>query len=226
MSGQIVVINPNSDSGITGRIDASLGPLRFQDGPEIVCRTLDEGPIAIESETDSASVVIPLCDLIRREDNEAVAFVIACFSDPGLGAARETTRHPVFGIAESGLTTALNLGLRFGLIHNFDADIAPARRYVRSIGVESRLAGERALNVGVSELADEANVRGPMLNAARELKEVEGADVLVFGCAGMTQYRAPLEAALDLPVVDPTQVAAGLALTAARFEYRHAGAGR
>ena len=222
MPGKIVVINPNCDTGITERTDASLAPLRFDDGPEIVCRTLAQGPIAIESEYDGASVVLPLCELIRREDNEAGAFVIACFSDPGLGAARETTSRPVFGVAEAGLTTALNLGQRFGLIHNFNADIAPARRYARTVGVESRLAGERALNVGVTELADEDSVRGPMLDAARELKEQDGADVLVFGCAGMTSYRAALEEALHIPVVDPTLAATGLALTAVCFGYRHA----
>ena len=222
MPGKIVVINPNSDVGITSRTDESLQPLRFDGGPEIVCRTLAEGPIAIESEHDAASVVLPLCELIRREDNAAAAFVIACFSDPGLGAARESTARPVFGIAEAGLTTALNLGLRFGLLHNFSADIANGRRYVRAVGVESRLAGDRALDIGVSELADEARVRGPMLEAARELKECEGADVLVLGCAGMTPYRAPLEHALHIPVVDPTLVATGLALTAACFGYRHA----
>ena len=39
-----------------------------------------------------------------------------------------------------------------------------------------------------------------------------GADVIVLGCAGMARYRAPLEAHLGCPVIDPSQAAAGMAL--------------
>ena len=222
MEGHIVVINPNSNPDITERIDESLAPLRFADGPQIICRTLDGAPLAIESEADSAAVVAPLCELIRREDNTAAAFVVACFSDPGLYAAREVTNRPVFGIAQAGLTVALNLGERIGLIHNFDSDLAAPKRYTRGIGIEARIAGDRGLNVGVTELSDEDKVAGLMMQAGRALKHDEQADVLVFGCAGMTRYRAALESELDIPVIDPTLVATGLAFTAARFDYHHA----
>jgi Asp/Glu/hydantoin racemase len=47
-----------------------------------------------------------------------------------------------------------------------------------------------------------------------------GADVLVMGCAGMARYRGPLEQALGVPVVDPSQAATGMALTALRLGYR------
>ena len=53
--------------------------------------------------------------------------------------------------------------------------------------------------------------------SARELRDHHGADVLVLGCAGMAQYRAELEAALDLPVVDPTQAAVTMAIGAVRL---------
>ena len=225
MDGPIVVINPNSNADITQRLDESLAPLRFADGPKIICHTLHGAPLAIESENDAAAVVAPLCDLIRREDNTASAFVVACFSDPGLYAAREITRRPVFGIAQSALTVALNLGERVGLIHNFDSDLAGSKRYARGLGIESRIVGDRGLNVGVTELSDESKVSGRMMKAGRALKNEEGADVLVFGCAGMTRYRQALESELDVPVIDPTLVATGLALTAARFNYRHAGHG-
>ena len=40
------------------------------------------------------------------------------------------------------------------------------------------------------------------------------ADVLVLGCAGMARYRARLEAALGVPVIDPTQAAVAMAIAA------------
>jgi Asp/Glu/hydantoin racemase len=74
----------------------------------------------------------------------------------------------------------------------------------------------------VGELADEAVTLGRMTEVGRRLRDENGADVLVMGCAGMARYRAGLEADLGLPVVDPTQAAVGMALTAVRLGYRSA----
>ncbi len=106
MSERILVINPNSTVAVTEDIDRALAPLRFQGGPGIECLTLAEGPPAIETQRHGESVVLPLCRLIEGHDNRASAFVIACFSDPGVAEAREATAKPVFGIAESGLMGA------------------------------------------------------------------------------------------------------------------------
>jgi allantoin racemase len=37
---------------------------------------------------------------------------------------------------------------------------------------------------------------------------------VILGCAGMSRYRRRLEAMLDRPVIDPTQAAVGLAVSA------------
>jgi allantoin racemase len=51
----------------------------------------------------------------------------------------------------------------------------------------------------------------------RELKERDGADAIFMGCAGMARHRRPLEQALDIPVIDPTQAAVTMALGAVRL---------
>ena len=140
MGERIVVVNPNSTEAVTHGIDEAMAPLRFADGPAIDCLTLAEGPPGIESQRHVDGVVGPLCELIRREDNRADAFVIACFSDPGLHSARESTRSPVFGISECALTTALTLGDRFAIIAILPASLARHRRYIRQLGLEGRFA--------------------------------------------------------------------------------------
>src|SRR6202161_926034 len=98
---RILVINPNSNRLVTqGREDA-LKPLGFEGGPEIVCETLADGPYGIESEADADSVAMPLRRRIES-DNRSAAFVIACYSDPGLHLCREGTDPPVVGSAQSG----------------------------------------------------------------------------------------------------------------------------
>jgi allantoin racemase len=220
MAARILVVNPNSTEAVTRGIDAALQPLRFRDGPELECATLKEGPPGIQTQRDVESVVLPLCNLIGREDNRADAFVIACFSDPGLHAARETTKKPVFGIMESGLTTALNLGAAVGVIAILEGSIARHQRAYRAMGLGGRIAGERAVDIPVVELADEARTYGRMSEVGRLLRDENGADVLVMGCAGMARYRERLQDALGIPVVDPSQAAAAQAIAAVSLGYR------
>ena len=224
MPERIVVINPNSSIDVTAGIDAAMAPLRFADGPTIDCLTLVEGPPGIETQRHVDGVVGPLCNMIQREDNGADAFVVACFSDPGLHSARETTARPVMGISECAITTALTLGERFGIMAILPASVARHKRYIRQMGLEGRLAGDRPIGVGVTGLnADgaEDEVEGRMTAVGRQLIEDDGADVLIMGCAGMARYRRRLEDTLGVPVLDPSQAAVAQAIAAVRLGYRN-----
>ena len=220
MADRVIVINPNSTTAVTDDIDTALDELRADANAEFECLTLGDGPPGIETQRHVDSVVMPLCRLTESCDNRASAFVIACFSDPGLQAARETTRKPVLGIAESGLLTALTLGDRVGVIAILAGSIPRHSRFIRAMGIEGRIAGELPVGLGVTELADEDVTYTRMTDVGKRLAEEKGADVLVMGCAGMARYRTRLEDALGLPVIDPTQAAAGMAITASRLGYR------
>ena len=220
MGNRIIVINPNSSTDVTQGIDRALDDFRGDRNDEIDCLTLAEGPPGIETQRHVDGVVMPLCRLVESQDNRASAFVIACFSDPGLHAVRETTAKPVFGIAECGLLTALTLGDQIGVIAILPGSISRHARFMRALGIGGRVAGELAIGLGVTQLSDEAITLDRMTETGRRLRDEKGADVLVMGCAGMARYRARLEETLDLPVVDPTQAAVGMAITATRLGYR------
>jgi allantoin racemase len=215
MAERIVVINPNCTGAVTAAIAAALQPWRMAGGPAIECVTLAEGPPGIETQAHVEQVVRPICRLVRARD-DAAAFVIACFSDPGLHAAREATARPVLGIAECGLLTALTRGERFGILAILQSSLARHRRYVRQLGLHARFAGELPLGLGVVELSDEARAFERMAAVGARLRDGHGADVLVLGCAGMAQYRGALAADLGMPVVDPTQAAVTMAIGAVR----------
>jgi Asp/Glu/hydantoin racemase len=154
---------------------------------------------------------------VIREHEAAAAFVIACFSDPGLFSAREATRKPVLGIAECGILTALTLGHRFGVISILARSVPRHLRYIAAMGVHQRLAGDLPIGLGVAELADEHTTLGRMIDVARRLRDHHGADALVMGCAGMARYRGDLEEAAGIPVVDPTQAAVTMAIGRVRL---------
>lgn len=212
MSGAIYVINPNSTVAVTAGIDRACEPLRMAGGPKIECLTLAEGPPGIQTQRDVDGVVAPLLRLIGELESRAAAFVIACFSDPGLHSARETTERPVLGIMESGILTALTLGQRFGVIAILPGSIPRHLRAIGAMALADRLAGERAVGLNVVELADEAKTLDRMIAVATELRDRDGANAVVMGCAGMAQYRDRVERAVGIPVVEPTQAAVAMAI--------------
>jgi Asp/Glu/hydantoin racemase len=198
-------------------MDAALDPLRSPGGPEIKSVTLPEGPPGIQSQRDVDFVVPHLCRRIAAE-NQADAFVIACFSDPGLHAARETTDRPVLGIAECGILTAMTLGSKFGVIAILQKSIPRHLRYMGAMGVMDRCAGELPVDLPVLELADEKKTFGRMVTVGKKLRE-QGADAVVMGCAGMARYRDGLQQELGVPVVEPTQAAVSMAIGRVRVNW-------
>lgn len=210
----IIVINPNSTQAVTDGIDEAVEPLRMHGGPAIECLTLDEGPPGIETQEHVDAVVAPLCNLIVEREPSSSAFVIACYSDPGLQQARASISKPVFGIAESAMLVALTRGARFGVISILEGSIPRHQKYVCKLGLEYRLAGDRAIGLGVTELADQDRTFGRLVWVGSLLRDEDGAEVLIMGCAGMARYRDRLEDAVGLPVIDPTQAAVTLAIGA------------
>ena len=210
----VVVLNPNSTQAVTEALSASLEPMRLPGGPAIECATLAGTPPGIETDADVAAVVEPVCDFFRARQAGASAFVIACFSDPGIESARRAAGRPVFGMGESGYLTALTRGERFGVISVLPAAVARHRRHIERMGIASRLAADLPIGLGVVELEDEARALRRMCEAGAVLRDEHRADVLVLGCAGMARQRRPLEEALGLPVVEPVQAAVTLALGA------------
>lgn len=217
MAERILIINPNSSEFVTRGIDDALEPLRMAGGPLLEAVTLKEGPPGIETQRHVDAVILPLARMIAERERECAAFVIACYSDPGLHTARETTAKPVLGISECGVLTALTLGQRFGVIAILKKSIPRHLRYLGAMGVTGRLAAELAVGLSVAELADEKRTFSRMREVGIALRDAHGADVVVMGCAGMARYRAPLEQALGIPVVEPTQAATAMAIGRVRL---------
>lgn len=212
MRKRILVINPNSNPAVTKGLEDAVSLLAFAGGPSIACTSLAEGPFGIESQAHIEQVTMPLRRAVEA-DNESAAFVIACYSDPGLHVCREGTSRPVFGIAECAVLTALARADRFGVIAISSKSIRRHYRYMRQMGLLDRLTGERALDITVAESASGEKTLDRMIETGRALKG-DGADAIIMGCAGMARHRKPLEDTLGVPVIDPTQAAVAMAIGA------------
>lgn len=212
---RILIINPNCSLDCSAGIDAAVAPFRLPAGPAIDVATLADGPSAIYSWRDWHAVVDPLCR--RIEDDPADIYVVACASDPGIEAARATTDRPVLGVFRSAVATASARAERFGVIAIVDASKGRHMTALRAMGLESRLAEEVALNVTMQTLLDPAAARARLVAAGQELV-AKGAQTVILGCTGMAHHREAVEAAIGVPVIEPCQAAAaiavGMALTA------------
>jgi allantoin racemase len=216
---RILVINPNSTEECTRGIDEACAPLRMQGGPGIDCLTLKEGPPGVETQQHVDGVVAPMLKLIREKEKDYAAFVVACYSDPGLHSLREATKKPVLGISECAILTALTLGQKFGVIAILKQSIPRHLRYVGALGVSDRMAGELPIGLPVVELSDEKKTFGRMVEAGRALRDTHAANVVIMGCAGMARYRKPLQDDIGIPVVEPTQAAVTMAIGRVRLNW-------
>ncbi len=209
----IILINPNSTQAVTDGMDRALMALRHRGGPPIRCLTLAEGPPGIETDRHVTDVIGPLLRLVERLNAQALAFIDACFSDPGLAELRQASDKPVFGIAETTYRRAAALGGRIGVLSIQESSLARHRRYLEALGLSKHLAGDRPVGLGVTALGEDApRTLARLIEVGCRLRDDDGAASIVLGCTGMTPYRDALEAELGLPVLDPVLTTANAAL--------------
>lgn len=212
MFGRVIVVNPNRTERISAQVDDAVRDLAEGLGIEVEVITSPGGPPAIESDADVAASVEPMIEIAAG--HQADAYVVACFSDPGIGEMREKLDAPVFGIAESAVLAAMSRGRSVGVISAVEEAIPRHDRYWDRIGVATRVVGDVATGRGVLDLESEEAYED-VLDAGEQLADA-GADVLVLGCTGLTHLRARLQDDLGLPVVEPCQAAVTFAAAALR----------
>jgi allantoin racemase len=210
MTPRILVINPNSNESVTRGMDKALQSCRAKYQFDIICRTLADGPFGIETDDDIAYVMPLVVDEIRGND-AADAFIIACYSDPGLEESRAIALHPVFGIQESAVSLSATYGRRFGVLALGRESIQRHIAYVRQLGFQEFHAGERPLDVSVDEAANDPAVLQKIIEVGRQLIEEDGAETLILGCAGLAGHRKAAQLELGVPIIDPVEAAVTMA---------------
>ena len=203
----ITVINPNTSWDMTGAIEWSA---RAVAGPETEIRAVCPamGPASIESHYDEA-LAVPglLAEIAAGEDLGSDGYVIACFGDPGLDAARELAAGPVVGIAEAAMHAASFLGRGFSVVTTLARTRGRAWDLADRYGMRRFCLGVHACDIPVLELDSDPAAVKTVTEACRTALEIDGSDAIVLGCAGMSALCAEIGAELGVPVVDGVQAA-------------------
>lgn len=205
---RIRVVNPNTTQSMTSTIVAAAKAAAAP-GTEIVGATATTGPVSIEGHYDEAVAAVGLLQDLRTADAEGCdGFVIACFGDPGLLAAREVARGPVLGIAEAAMHAASFVATGFSVVTTLGRTRIIAEHLVRSYGMEHHCRGVRATELAVLDLEDPASdARRVILDECRRALAEDGSGAIVLGCAGMADLARDLTEALGVPVIDGVGVA-------------------
>jgi allantoin racemase len=198
---RIKVINPNTTVSMTATIaDAARGVAA--PGTEIIAATSRSGAASIEGHYDEAMSVVGLVDEIN-EAPAADAYIIACFGDPGLLAAREITASPVLGIAEAAMHAASFVSTGFSVVTTLERTRIIAEHLVRNYGMEHHCRRVRATDIPVLELENpQSNARAMILAECERAIAEDKSGAIVLGCAGMADLTHFLQDRLQVPVID------------------------
>jgi allantoin racemase len=203
----IKVVNPNTSLEMTALVERSAKAVA---APGTTVRAVSPamGPESIESHYDEAlSVPGLLTEIAAGELSGVDGYVVACFGDPGLDAARELARGPVVGIAEAAMRTAAYLGRGFTVVTTLPRTRGRAWDLAERYGMRGLCRGVHACDIPVLELDRDPAALDVVATACARAVEEDGADAVVLGCAGMTDWAAPIAAAIGVPVVDGVQSA-------------------
>lgn len=216
---RIAVINPNTTASMTAKIGAAARAAASS-GVDIQATNPQFGPPSIEGYFDEAFAVPGLIAEIAKAEG-ADAFVIACFDDTGLEAARSMTARPVIGIGEAAFHMASLIAEKFSVVTTLARSIAPIERNLARYGLIARCARVRAADVAVLALEQPGSDARKTIAAeiGRALAE-DGAEAIVLGCAGMTDLARDLERDAGVPVLDGVACAIALAEAMVRLGLR------
>ena len=213
---RLLIINPNTTASMTRRIGlaaqaaASAGTFVTAVNPYM-------GPASIEGYYDEAlSVPGLLAEIAKGEaagfDAKVDAYVIACFDDTGLEAARSLARAPVIGIGEAAFHVASLIAHRFSVVTTLSRSIAAIETNLMKYGLDRRCARVRATDIAVLELENPASdARRRIELEIHKAKEEDRAEAIVLGCAGMADFAAELTRTAGIPVIEGVAAAVRLA---------------
>lgn len=201
---KIKIINPNTTMSMTKDIEIA-GRKFARRETEVYAVSPPTGPESIESFYDEFLCVPGVISEVIKGDREegADAYIVACFGDPGLQAAKEVTDKPVIGIAQAGFTVAKLVAPNFSIVGSLARSVrliedalhlhgaAHACKSIRLTGLDV-LAFDKDPAAGLRALAE----------CSRQAVEEDGAECVVLGCAGFVQFVEDLRKELGVPVFD------------------------
>jgi allantoin racemase len=198
---RILLINPNTSPVVTDILVAEARRIAGE-GAQIEGVTAPFGSASLECRAELAIAAHAVLEAIAAHADYDAA-VIGAFGDPGLEAAQEIARAPVFGLGHSGVLAAAAGGRRFAIVTLGARLRVDIERIVASYDLSRQLAAIHFLNAGVLDVAsDRTAFSGALIAAANACAKESGADSILFGGAPFAGVSRDLADRIAVPVFD------------------------
>ncbi len=208
---RIKVINGNTFELMTQEIDRIAQQVRSPH-VEIVTTQPRSGPQSVESYYDEYLAIPGILEEIILSGDDFDAFILACWGDPGIEAARELTRCPVIGVAEASMYVANMLAARWGVVTTQHRTLDMIEKTIHKAGFSHRCVSIRTTGIPVTQTeTDRPATVDALEQEIREAMASDRLEAVCLGCAGMAGLDHELEARLGIPVIDAVAAAVKLA---------------
>ena len=198
---RLALLNPNTDARHTDAMGAVVRET-LPEGCEVTAVSPERGPTSIESEADSVVAAAAVAELLRELPAHD-AYLVACFGDPGVGAARELTEAPVVGIGEAAFQAAVTIARRFAVITTLPRSIPEIEDALERHGMRSRCVAVEPLGIPVADQGGHnPDTTAAIVEAGRRVVVRDGAEALVLACGGMADVARAVASEVGVPVCD------------------------
>ena len=209
---RLLIVNPNSSAEVSRLIHKTALSVLPQG---VAARVIQPatGPLAIQTLADRRIAEPLALDLLAAHADHD-AYVMACFDDIALEQARRFLQVPVVGAVEASVAMARLFARRFAVVTTVESAIPGICSVLEGLGAAGQCS-VRAAGVGVTEAADGGASGAARIDDAIELaRNIDGAQAIILGSAGLTGRAAQLARRHRIVVIDAMEAAVRLAVAA------------
>ena len=208
---RIIVVNVNTSESMTRAIDDAARRYASP-GTETVALQPYFGAEAVDSNFESYLSAVAVMDRVLAYDQPYDAVVLAGFGEHGRDGLQELIEQPVVEICEASAHVAMMIGRTYSVVTTLQRSVPAIEDRLRLGGLADRCASVRATGMSTLDVDnDPAGAVRAVVAEARKAVEIDHAEVICLGCAGMAGLEEAITAELHVPIIDGVGAAVRLA---------------
>lgn len=194
---------------------------------EVVTKRLAHGPASIEGEYDEILAAPEIVFMTKEAERDGIdAVFVDCFGDPGVRAAREAVKIPVFGGFEPAIFYALGVADKIGIVTVLPEVLPMLHGIVSKEGLSQRIPSIRYVNIPVLALEDIKKLIAALIKESIKAIDDDGVEMIVLGCTAMVGVKEGVQAGLaaegyDVVIIEAAQAGLMMLETFVRMQLSH-----
>jgi allantoin racemase len=208
---RIVVVNVNTSESMTRAIGESAKRYASA-GTEIAALQPYFGAEAVDCAFESYLSAVAVMDRVLAYDEPYDAVVLAGFGEHGRDGLQELIEQPVVEICEASAHVAMMIGRTYSVVTTLQRSVPAIEDRLTLAGLNDRCASVRASGMSTLEVdRDPEGAVRAVVDEARKAVQVDHAEAICLGCAGMAGLEEAITTELGVPVIDGVGAAVRLA---------------